>query len=156
MKKRMVSFELLSLFITFSFIVFYAFSAYSQTVVAPSDFFLQVLREIGRLGGLAAMLKVSACITLVISSMKVSFFNELIWMKFGSGKVYAAPTLGLIAGIIYGPGTAPSVFAYLLAGGGSVFLHEILDSIKAVPMLGKAYLAFIEAAKAHLGGPKSS
>lgn len=116
--------------------------------VSTVDFFSQVLDVIKKIGGVSTLLKISLIITLIVSSMKVSFLNAWIWSKLGPWKVWSAPVLALIAGVLgLGAGgaaiTPALVFAYLTAGAGSVFMHEILDSLKAMPGLGKVYLAAI-------------
>lgn len=126
--------------------------------VEPSAFFAQVLQVIQSLGGLSMLLKVSALITLIVASMKVSFLNNLVWKKLGEAQVWVAPVLGLVAGLLHLLGGSAfswaMVFAYLSAGGGAVFLHEILDSIKAIPGLGAVYIKLINLVESALGGQK--
>jgi hypothetical protein len=166
MKRKVFSLELLSLFMLFSFVCAYAYTAFAQTpsptppgvVLAPQDFFAEVLSSIQGFGGLSTLLKISAVITLIVASMKVTFLNSLIWKHLGAAQVYVAPALGLIGGLLaIGTGGAPvnaaSVFAYISAGAGAVFLHEILDSIKAIPGLGSFYVAIINMVSNALGGP---
>lgn len=129
-----------------SFVAFYAFA--DEVVVSPQDFFAQVLEAIRTFGGLSVMAKISAVVMIIISSMKVSFFRELIWDKLGALQTWVAPILGLIAGILgLGNGDAPitlaSVMAYVAAGGGAIILHELLDSIKAIPGIGQVYISMI-------------
>lgn len=162
---KLFSFELLSLFMATVFTVLYAFSAFAQTapppvVVAPADFLTQVLQYIQSWGGLSMFLKVAGAITLIVASMKVTYLNTLIWSKLGAAKVYVAPVLGLVAGVLgIGNGgaaiTAASVFAYVSAGAGAVFLHEILDSVKAIPGIGAIYVTIINILEGALGGPAS-
>lgn len=152
-------FSRLALMLSMLFVCVYAFA--DDSVIAPQDFFVQVLDAIKSFGGLTQLLKISAVITLVIASMKVSFFNDLIWSKLGAAKVYVAPVLGLIAGALgLGAGGVPVtgalVFAYVTAGAGAVFLHEILDSVKAIPGIGSVYIMLINMLQAALGGPKKS
>jgi hypothetical protein len=150
MKKSLI----LSAFIVSSF-------CFGQTVsveVSPQDFLTQVLEAIKNFGGVSTMLKISSIILLIVSSMKVSFLNDLIWSKLGSFKVYAAPVLGLIAGLLglgnAGSVTLASVLAYVAAGGGAVFLHEILDTVKLIPGIGPQYVKLIEVVELLLGGSK--
>ena len=159
MKKEQFSMmRVLSVFTGILFLVSYAFA--DSGVVAPQDFFVQVLEVIKVFGGLSTMLKISAVITLLVASMKVSFMNDLIWSKLGAAKVYVAPTLGLIGGIlgvgVEGPVTAASIFAFVTAGAGAVFLHEILDSVKAIPGIGAIYITIINLIQGALGGPKKA
>lgn len=151
---KILSAKLLAIFLGVMFVGTYAFA--DASVVAPQDFLAQVLAAIHQMGGLSMMLKISAIITLVIASFKVSFLNQYVWSKLGAFKVWAAPLLGLIAGVlglgVSGPVTAPMVFAYVAAGGGAVFLHEILDSVKAIPGLGDIYKSLIDIVEGALGG----
>jgi len=155
-------FKFLSLFLVMAFAGLYAMTAFSQTVppatVSPGDFLTQVLAAIQSFGGLSTMLKISAVIMLIVASMKVSYLNTLIWSKLGAAQVYFAPVLGLIAGCLGlgTPGvavTGATIFAYVSAGGGAVFLHEILDSVKAIPGIGAVYVTVINLIESALGGP---
>lgn len=120
-----------------------------------SDFLSQVLQVIKEFGGLPTVLKIAAIITLLISSMKVSVLNELVWSKLGDFKPWAAPILGLIAGILdlakAGTVSWASVFAYVSAGAGALILHDLLDSVKAIPKLGAVYVKLIELVQKALG-----
>ncbi len=127
------------------------------TPLPPADFLAQVIDAIKKLGGMTTMLKISTIILLLIASMKVSVLNTYVWSKLGEAQVWVAPFLGLLAGLLgLGAGGVPIttavVFAYVTAGGGAVFLHELLDSLKAVPGLGAVYLKAIEIAERVLGG----
>lgn len=143
----------------FCFVAGYAYA--DSTVVSPQDFFAQVLAAVQSFGGLSMVLKVSAGITLAISSMKVSFLNNLIWSKLGPMQTWLAPVLGLVAGIL-GIGSngqamsLASVFAYLSAGAGAIVLHELLDSIKLIPGIGSAYVAIINVIEGAIGGPSAN
>lgn len=121
------------------------------------DFLFQVLKAISEFGGVSWVLKISMIVTLIVSSMKVSFFNDLIWNKLDGFKVWLAPILGLVTGLISlsvnGNLTFAGVFAYFSAGAGAVILHELLDSIKKIPGLGSVYVSIIEAIEKALGGP---
>ncbi len=121
------------------------------------DFLSQVLAAIGQLGGLSTLMKLSLLITIVISSMKVSFLDELFWSKLGAFKVWLAPILGLIAGVLSLSMNGQDIswaalFAYMSAGAGAVFLHEILDSVKAIPGLGWVWVKLIDIIEKSLGG----
>jgi len=138
------------------FIGFYAVA--DASVIAPTDFFARVLDVGGQLGGMSQLGKVSAIILLIVASMKVTFLNELIWQKLGEAKVWVAPALGLIGGILgLGAGDVPldaaRVFAYITAGVGAVALHELLDSVKAIPGIGSVYVNLISIVQSWLGGP---
>lgn len=129
--------------------------AFAGDVVSPQDFFALVLEAIKGFGGVSWVLKIASIITIIISSMKVSFLNDLIWSKLGAFKSWVAPILGLIAGILMlskdGGLTLAGVFAYISAGGGAIILHELLDSIKAIPGLGPTWIWIINMIEASLG-----
>lgn len=136
--------------------LFISLKAAAQAADLPaSDFLAQVLEAYKAFGGLGAMAKVSAVIMLLVASMKVSFLNDVLWSKLGSAKVYVAPLLGLIGGLlgvgVDGHITLATIFAFVTAGAGAVFLHEILDSVKAIPGIGSAYLALINMLEGLLG-----
>jgi len=125
--------------------------------VSTFEFLERVFVTVRQMGGMDRLATVSAIITLLISSLKVSLLNKAVWSKLGEGKVFVAPLLGLIGGILSAavagqPITLPLVVAYVMAGGGAVFLHEILDALKALPGLGPVYLKVIDIAEEILGG----
>lgn len=108
---------------------------------APSlpvgDFLSQVFEVVKNLGGLSWGAKIIALITLAISSLKVSALEEKVWDKLGAAKVLVAPVLGLIVGLISLPSlSGPAVIAYLMAGAGSIILHQILKAIQDMPFVG--------------------
>jgi hypothetical protein len=132
-------------------------AAHAQDIVlAPTDFMTQVLEAIKSFGGLGWMLKVSAVLTVILSSMKVSFFRGLIWDKLGALKPWLAPVLGLCAGVLtLGAGgsiTLAGVMAWASAGAGAVILHELLDTVKAIPGLGPMWVSAIDLISGLLGG----
>lgn len=124
-----------------------------------ADLLAQVLDMIRNFGGLPWFGKVAAIITLVLSSMKVSALNDLIWNKLGAFKAWAAPILGLIVGIVGlgadGKITLAGVLAYMSAGAGALILHELLDTIKAIPGIGSMWVSVIEIIKSVLGAKKT-
>lgn len=127
-------------------------------VVPPQDFLSQVLQVIKNFGGLTTVLKISSVILLIIASMKVSIINQLLWSKLGKAQVWVAPLLGLIAGLLdlnnAGTVTLASVVAYVGSGAGAILLHELLDSLKAIPGLGSTYVSIIDFLKGLLKGPQ--
>lgn len=134
----------------------YAFA--ESNVISPGDFLSQVLQAIQGFGGLSWMLKVAAVVTLVIASMKVSVLNQLLWSKLGAAQAWVAPILGLVGGILsLSAGghsiTLQAVLAYVSAGAGAIILHELLDTVKAIPGLGSIYVQIINAIEGALGGP---
>jgi hypothetical protein len=114
------------------------------------------------MGGLSWAAKIAAVITLVVSSMKVSFLRGLIWDRLPSflPKVIVAPALSLVAGtllMVSGSGFSWSgLGAYLFAGLGSVILHELLDGIKNLPGIGATVQMVIGVIQGLLGGKKSA
>lgn len=118
--------------------------------------FGQMLQLIGQWGGMPWGAKVSAVILLVLASMKASALRPL-WDKAGPFKVWFAPILGLAAGIISlapsGELSAAGILAYVTAGAGAVILHELLDTLKAVPGLGPVWLMVIDLIKMALRAP---
>lgn len=114
----------------------------------PQLFLAQVFAAIQSFGGLPSVMKISIIVTLCISSMKVTFLNQMIWSKLGSAQAFVAPVLGLVAGILgIGAGhvalTLPVIFAYLAAGSGALALHELLDAIKGIPGIGSVFVSLI-------------
>ena len=89
--------------------------------------------------------KAAAVIALVISSMNVTVLNQWIWQKLGNFQIWLAPVLGLVAGIInaLNGGSWSDVWQWVAAGGGAVFVHELLDLIKLIPGLGSIYVNLI-------------
>lgn len=155
---KFLSTFMLGLFMLTVFTGFYAMA--DDSVVSPVDFLDQVVQAAKVFGGLPEVLKIASIVTILIASMKVSFLNDLVWSKLGAAKSWVAPLLGLVAGLLgLGAGGQPitlaSAFAYMAAGAGAVILHELLDSIKAIPGLGPQYVAFIELVEKVLGGPAS-
>lgn len=129
--------------------------AFAQ-VIEPMDFFTQVLNAIKSFGGLPWMGKVSSLVLILVSSMKVSFLKPM-WDKLGAAKAWAGPVLGLIGGILSlgmdGNITLAGVLAYVSSGAGALILHELLDTVKAIPGLGSMYVAVIDYIKSKLGAP---
>lgn len=131
----------------------------APVAAAPSaDLLTQVLDLIHNWGGIPWVLKISAILTLVLSSMKVSFLNNLIWSKLGAFKAWAAPVLALIVGVLdlarTGQLTVAGVLAFVSAGAGAIILHELLDTLKALPGLGPMWVELISVVSAFLGGSK--
>lgn len=115
---------------------------------SPGDFLSQVLDAIKDFGGIPMVLQISVIIMLIISSMKVSLLRDLIWDRLGVLKAWVPPFLGLAAGLLglAGDGslTFAEAFAYMSAGAGAIILHELLNTIKAIPGLGKVYIQVID------------
>jgi hypothetical protein len=111
----------------------------------PVDTFLgEVFAAIKNLGGLPWAGKVASVCLLLVASMKVSLVRPL-WDKLGNAKVFAAPALAIVGGVLSLEHiTAASVMAYMLAGAGAIALHQILDAVKALPGVGSMYVAMID------------
>lgn len=143
----------------FSMMFVFSYALADEAVVAPQDFFAQMLEAIRAFGGLSMMAKISTVIMVIVSSMKVTFLRELLWSKLGAAQAWVAPLLGLIAGILGlgndGQISLASVMAYVAAGAGAVILHELLDSVKAIPGIGEIYISLIKIVQGFLGGKKA-
>jgi hypothetical protein len=133
--------------------------AFAQTapVEIPADqFFGQIIDMIRQFGGLSWAGKIAAIVLILIASMKVSFLRPL-WDKLGKAKPWAAPVLGLIAGVlsltVQGSLSFSGVMAYLIAGAGAVLLSEMLELVKVIPGIGPMYVAVINWIQSKLGAP---
>ena len=97
-------------------------------------------------GGLSWALKIAVVIMCLIGLMKVSFLSSL-WAKLGAFQAWLAPILGLALGICLlaanGTITLAGVMAYVGAGGGAVFIRELLEGVKAIPGLGPMYVTIL-------------
>lgn len=153
---------------TFTLMNFGFFNVYAQgaqlLAVDPSDytFFGQVLNLVKTWGGLEASVKISAIITLIISSMKVSFlkkFWDALVIKI-NGQVYSlqilvVPVLSIVIGLsTQGKLSIEAVFAYLVMGGGAVYFHEIMDFIKTLPIVNPIIKVIVDIVSYVLGGQK--
>lgn len=136
---------LLLLSIVLAALLFPALAVADSIDVLPSDFLAQVLEFIKTFGGLPSVAKISGVILLLIASMKVSVIRSYVWDRLGAFKAFAAPTLGLIAGVIsLETITLPGLATYLFAGAGAIILHEILDAVKSIPGIGAIYVSIID------------
>lgn len=127
-----------------------------QPVDTIEGFFSQTLTFIKQFGGLPWVLKIAGISAILISTLKVSAIRELTWDKLENAKVWAAPILGLIFGVLsLGTDlTLASALAYISAGAGAIILHELLDSIKAIPGIGSIWVSIINVIQSLLGGKK--
>lgn len=158
MRKKIDAMLMTQCLIIGSFVCAYAMA--ETNVISPGDFLQGVLQAISSFGGMSWVLKISSVITLVIASMKVSLLNQYVWAKLGSFQAWVAPILGIVVGILSilasgGTLTVPTLLAYFSAGAGAIILHELLDTIKAIPGLGSVYVGVIDFIEMTLGGPKS-
>lgn len=128
----------------------------SGAAVDSITFLGDVLQAGKEMGGVPWVIKISILILILIASMKVSFFDDLIWNKLKGAKAFAAPLLGMVSGILIlaysGHFSLAGVFAYMGAGSGALALHELLDAVKAIPGLGSVYVNIINAVESRLGG----
>lgn len=142
--------------IAFSLIIITLFSSFAFAQDGSTDslaFFSQIIDFVKSYGGYSWGLKISGICMLIIASFKVSFLKP-IWDKMGSFQIWAAPILGMIIGIFsMGTFSFAKLFAYLAAGMGAVYLHEILDLIKKIPGLGSGYVQGIDLLKSILKSP---
>ncbi len=135
--------------------------AFAETApVSPLDFLGQVLSTIFRFGGLTWVMKISSVVMLLIASMKVSVLNDWFWSKLGNFQAWVAPILGALGGILSiaingGQINLASIIAYMTAGAGAIVLHELLDTLKAIPGLGAIWVQIIQGIENALGGPAS-
>jgi len=149
-------------FLCLSMMLFAVFAFAQDTIPAPTEtiegFFSQTFTVIKQFGGLPWVLKIAGIAAILISTMKISVLREFTWDKLGNAKVWAAPILGLLFGVAsLGTNlTLASALAYISAGAGAIILHELLDSIKAIPGIGSVWVSIIDVIKSLLGGAKTS
>ena len=88
--------------------------------------------------------KIAGFVLLLVAIWKSSIASQFLWDKLGVYKSLVGPILGLLAGAL---AIQPFSWSGLLAGfmGGvfSVGLHQLLDGIKALPVVGPAYQSVI-------------
>lgn len=147
--------------LAFSMMLFSVLVFAQDTIPAPVDtvegFFSQVITLIKQFGGLPWVLKIAGIAAVLLSTLKVSAIREITWDKLGAAKAWAAPILGLIFGVL-SLGTSltwASALAYVSAGAGAIILHELLDSIKAIPGIGSVWLSIIGVIQSLLGSKKT-
>lgn len=147
--------------IAFSMMFFSAMVLAQETVPLPAEsvdgFFTQVLTFVKQFGGLPWVLKIAGIAAILISTLKVSVLRELIWDKLGNAKAWAGPLLGLIFGLasLGSELNWASALAFVSAGAGAIILHELLNTVKAIPGIGSVWLSVIEVIQKILGGKKS-
>jgi hypothetical protein len=149
---------MLAAFMTCFTLFAFAQSAVPQPVDTVEGIFSQALTLIKQFGGLPWVLKIAGISAILISTLKVSAIRELTWDKLGDAKVWAAPILGLVFGILsLGTDlTWASALAYVSAGAGAIIFHELLDSIKAIPGIGSVWVSIIDVIQSLLGGKKKN
>jgi hypothetical protein len=131
-----------------SAIVGVANSVQAAPTLSTDSLISAVSTVIQNFGGLSWTLKIACIVLLIIAFMKVSFLSSF-WARLGKFQTYAAPVLGVVLGLltlsVSGPMSLAGVMAYLAAGSGAILLHELLDTIKAIPGLGSVYVGIIDA-----------
>jgi hypothetical protein len=147
--------------LAFTMMLFTVLVFAQDTIPAPVDsvegLFPQVITLIKQFGGLPWVLKIAGIAAVLLSTLKISAIREVTWDKLGAAKAWAAPILGLIFGVL-SLGTSltwASALAYISAGAGAIILHELLDSIKAIPGIGSVWLSIIGVIQSLLGGKKT-
>lgn len=113
------------------------------------------------MGALSGAMKIVCGIMLLLALAKVSADGKVpllssIWPQSDALKAWMAPILGLALGILMlganGAITMAGVLTYASVGSGAIALHEILDTVKALPGLGAGYVAVINVIEGVLGG----
>ena len=94
-----------------------------------------LFQVVGSLKGMSVQASMIAVITLLVSSMKVTVFRQLVWDKLGGAKVLAAPVLSLLMVVIGALATGQKfsfgvLLVALTTGAGALALHEVLDAVK--------------------------
>jgi len=100
-------------------------------VIAQATKVVADWKDMGWKAGLLAL------ITLLLSTLKVSFLRAFLWDKLGDLKVFVAPMLGMAAVFL-----SMQEFSWAGAlvgfttGMGAIALHQMLDALKNRPKLG--------------------
>lgn len=99
-------------------------------------------------GGLKFVGLVATLVLLVIGALKLSYLRPL-WDRLGNLKSLVAPLLSLILGLTSllisdEPITLHGLFTYLLAGSGSIILHDLFDAVKSLPFISPAYQKVVQ------------
>lgn len=151
----LIAVVLVALFVTLAH--FLGANAHAASAVeTDGNIFSAVWKLVSGWGGLNYTVKINAIMTILISSMKVSFLAPL-WNKIKTIKitykgvvqtinaqVYFVLFLHIIVGIItQGNFSLEAILAYVFIGGGSVYFHELADGLKNIPIIGKG-LEWIE------------
>lgn len=153
------------IFVLSAFVVASVFAipalADAGAALSPQDFAAQVMQSVQGFGGLPWVAKIAVIVTLIIASMKVSVLDDMVWNRLGKFQAWFAPILGLLGGILSltlngGQITLPRAFAYMSAGAGAVILHELLDTVKALPGIGAIWVQLIGVVEGALGGNPQS
>ena len=133
-------------------VVLFSCAAAATTVTDPRDFFFRAYLFFNGWGGLGQWLKAATTITLVVSTIKITPLNRLLWSPLGQYQTWVGPVVGLLAGFITQHANHEAIFVYVTAGMGSAYIHAILDMIKLIPGIGPMWVVLIDAVEAFLGG----
>jgi hypothetical protein len=146
----LIAVVLVALFVTLAHFLGATAQAASSVVETDGNIFGAIWKLVSGWGGLNYTVKVNAIMTLLISSMKVSFLKPL-WDKIKvikitykgvvqeiNAQVYFVLFLHIIVGIItQGNYSFNAILAYVFIGGGSVYFHELASGLKNVPIIGQ-------------------
>lgn len=101
--------------------------------LSVGDFFASIMKYAGEFKDLALKYKIAGALTIILSTIKVSFLREKLWDKWGSAKVLVAPIVGVIIGILMMEHiTFKGILDYMVSiGGGAIVLHQLLDALKS-------------------------
>ena len=130
--------------------------AFAQEEVSIVELINTVVALAGDAKNLGVLGAVAAGLTLLISTMKNSLISQYTWDKLPAwSKVFVAPVLSLIAAaIVVTPFSLKTVGVSLLMGSASIALHDVLDSVKKMPGIGKTWLKVIDVLGKVLRNPK--
>ncbi len=150
---------LFALILSFAFAALAWADAPTQLATDATSFLSEVIAYIHSFGGQTWLFKVSSLIMLVVAVVKVTPLSAL-WAKMEGKQIWVAPVLGLAYGVFSlaltgSPITLAAVMAYVTAGGGAVFLHELLDLVKLIPGIGPFWVSMIGVVENALGGAKA-
>jgi len=124
--------------------------------LSVSDLLAAILSAVQGFGGLSWALKVAVVVMSLIGLTKLTVLSSF-WDKMGSFKAWLAPLLGLALGILIQGGniTWAGVLAYMGSGAGAILLHQLLETVKAIPGIGPAYVTIINFIEAVIPAPLS-
>lgn len=146
----------------FAWLVILPLTVFAQVLTPTDDFNVlisSVLSYVKIFGGLPWVLKIAAIFAVLISFTKVSFLREMTWDKIPQKlRLWLGPLLGLIYGLFAQNVdiTLAGTLAYMLAGAGAPYVHEMLDGIKQIPGIGKFWIQLIDFIKGRLGAPATA
>ena len=140
----------LSLFI---FMLFTPLIVWAQEV-EPSigEILSGLIKAIGEVKSMGWQVGVSALLAVLISTTKNSLLKQYVWDKLGAFKVMVAPALAMImVALTVSPFNAKAVLLALVTGAGAIAIHELLDAVKSLPMVGEKWKEIIDVIGKFLG-----